>query len=128
MELFKIIGLGLLTCFLAIIIKQIKPEFYLVVLLCGGAIIMLMLLNQFSGIINYFTQIVNKTKIDNSLFITILKVIGVAYLTEFAVGVCYDTNNSSIGDKIALAGKIVILGLSMPIISNLLDLIIKILP
>ena len=52
MELFKIIGIGLLTCFLAMIIKQIKPEFYLVVLLSGGAIIILMLFNQFSNVIN----------------------------------------------------------------------------
>ena len=128
MEIFKIIGIGLLTCFLSIIIKQIKPEFHLVVLLAGGVLILLMIVNQFTNIISYFTQLISKTNINSSIFVTILKVLGVAYLTEFAVGICQDTNNSSIADKIALAGKILILCLSMPIITNLLNLIIEFLP
>lgn len=128
MEIFKIIGVGLLTCFLAIVVKQVKPEFHLIVLLTGGILIIIMVLKQFTGVIDYFSKIINKTNIDSSLFIIILKVLGVAYLTEFAVGICQDTNNASIGDKIALAGKVIILCLSMPVITNLLNLIIEILP
>ena len=128
MEIVKIIGIGLLTCFLSIIIKQIKPEFHLIVLLAGSLTILVLLLKQFTSIIDYFALIINKTNIDTSLFVVILKILGIAYLTEFAVGICQDTNNSSIGDKISLAGKIIILCLSMPIITNLLNMIIEFLP
>ena len=128
MEILKIIGVGLLTCFLSIIVKQIKPEFHLVVLLAGGVAILVMVLKEFTLVVDYFALIINKTNIDSSLFVIILKIIGIAYLTEFAVGICNDTNNSSIGDKIALAGKIIILCLSMPIITNLLNMIIEFLP
>ena len=128
MEIFKIIGIGLLTCFLAIIVKQSKPEFYIFVLISGSIILCLMVLDKFSSILIYFSKIFEKTKIDSSVFLTILKVVGIAFLSEFSASICADTGNSSIGDKIIFAGKIIILFLSIPIITNLIDMIIEILP
>ena len=75
MEIFKIIAVGLLTCFLSIIIKQIKPEFHLIVLLAGSLTILVLLLKQFTSIIDYFALIINKTNIDTSLFVVILNAI-----------------------------------------------------
>ena len=45
MEIFKIVGVGILTCIIAIILKQIKPEFLIIVILSGGIIIFLNELN-----------------------------------------------------------------------------------
>ena len=57
------------------------------------------------------------------MFKTLLKIIGVGYLVEFSAGVCIDSGNSSIADKIVLAGKVLIFSLSIPIISNLFNMI-----
>lgn len=127
MEIFKIVAIGLLTCFVSIIIKNIKPEFYIVVLLAGGTIILLMVLDQLKSVINYIATIFSKTNLDYSLFVSILKILGVGYITEFASGICVDSGNASVADKILIAGKIVILSLSLPIITNLLDIIINLL-
>lgn len=128
MEIFRIVGIGILTCFLAIIVKQIKPEFYIFILLSGGIAIFLLTLNKFGYIIDYFVKICEKTKIDASIFLTILKIVGIAFLTEFAANICNDSGNSSIGEKIIFAGKIIILFVSLPVITNLIDIIIEILP
>lgn len=128
MEIFKIIGIGLLTCFLAVIVKQLKPEFYIFVLLSGGIAIFLMVLDKFTDILTYFSTIFNKTKIDSHVFLIILKIVGVAFLTEFASNICCDSGNSSIGEKIIFAGKVLILFLAMPILKELLNTIIEILP
>lgn len=128
MEIFKIVGIALLTCFVAIIIRQIKPEFYVFVVICGCIIISILLLNKFTSIFSYFNQIIEKTNIDSSLFTLIVKIIGIAYLTEFAANICIDTNNTSLADKISLAGRVVITCMALPIISTLLDVIISILP
>ncbi len=128
MEVFKIIGVGLLTCFVGIVVKQLRPEFYVVVVLSGAVIILFMLVDQLKSIFLYFLTIFNKTNLDYSLFTNVLKIIGVGFLIEFANGICVDTGNVSIGDKIVLAGKVLIVGLSLPVISNLLNIIVEILP
>ena len=128
MEIFKIIGIGFLTCIVAIIIKQIRPEFYIVVVLSGTIIILFLIIDQLKIVFDYFLTIFNKTTLNYELFSSVLKIIGVGFLTEFANGVCIDTGNSSIGEKIVFAGKIVIVCLSLPIVSSLLNVIIEILP
>ena len=128
MEIFKIVGVGLLTCFLAIIVKQIKPEFYIFVVISGSVVLFLMVLDKFTVVIDYFSKIFEKTKLDSNIFFTVLKIVGIAFLTEFAGGICVDSGNASIGEKIIFAGKIIILFLALPIITNLIEMIIEILP
>ena len=128
MEIFKIIGIGLLTSIVATLVKQIRPEFYIVVILSGSVVMLLMIVNQLQTLFNYFLSIFGQTGLDYELFSSILKILGVGYLTEFASGICVDSGNASIGDKIVLAGKVLIVVLSLPIITSLLNVIIEILP
>ena len=127
MEILKIIGIAILTSIMAVIVKQIKPEFYIVILLSGGIVILLMVIDQLKVIVNYFITIFSKTNLDISIFTSVLKVLGVGYLTEFANSICIDSGNSSLGDKVLLGGKIIILCMALPIITSLLDIIIDLL-
>ena len=54
MEIFKIVGLGLATIFLALIVKQSKPEFYFLIILVGGIILSFFVLKEFSSLNNFF--------------------------------------------------------------------------
>lgn len=128
MDIFRIIGIGLLTCVVALIIKQIRPEFYIVVVITGSIVILFMIIDELRTVFEYFLSIFNKTNLNYELFSNMIKIIGVGFLTEFANGICVDTGNASIGEKVVIAGKILILCLALPIISSLLDVIIEILP
>lgn len=128
MDIFRIIGIGLLTCIAALIIKQIRPEFYIVVVIAGSIVILFMIIDELKTVFDYFLTIFNKTTLNYELWSNMLKIVGVGFLTEFASGICVDTGNASIGEKIVIAGKILILCLALPIISNLLNVIIEILP
>ena len=127
-ELFKIIGIGLLTLVCYIIIKPLKPEIAVFISLAGSCIMMIFCVDALSGVIATITDFVNKTGLDSKLFSLILKIIGIGYLTEFASNLCIDAGNNAISEKILFAGKICILLLSLPIITNLLNIIIELLP
>jgi stage III sporulation protein AD len=58
----------------------------------------------------------------------VLKITGIAYIAEFGAEVCKDAGEGSIASKIELAGKVTIIVLAVPIITSLLDLIIKVMP
>ncbi len=128
MEIIKIAGIGLIALILIIIIKQYRPEFAVYISLCAGAIILTLVMNKMSGIIGILTELSNKVS-DNNGFLTILmKITGIAFITEFAVSICKDSGESAIASKIDLGGKVVIISMSIPIISTLLETIIKVLP
>ena len=126
MEIIKIFGIGILTSFAFLVLKQIKVEFAVLVGFCGSIIIVLMVIDSLSWVVDYFYEIINRTGINNELFLSILKIIGIAYLTEFASSICKDCGAVSVSEKIIVAGKTIILCLSFPIITSLIDTIILI--
>lgn len=127
-DFFKILGIGVITLVCYLIVKPLKPEIAIFVSLAGGGIMLLMCFGGINDIIVTITNFANKTGINSSLITLLLKLLGIGYLTEFACSLCTEAGNPSLSEKISLAGKICILLMGLPIISNLLNLIIGILP
>ena len=128
MEIIKIAGIGLIALILIIIIKQYRPEFAVYISLCAGAIILTLVMSKMSGIIGILTELSNKVSNNNGLLTILMKITGIAFITEFAVSICKDSGESAIASKIDLGGKVVVISMSIPIISTLLETIIKVLP
>mgnify|MGYP006071370655 CR=1 FL=1 len=128
MDILKIIGIGLISLIIIIIVRQYKPEFTLYVSLLAGALILIFILDKIDGIINLLTSLSNKTAINNEFLILLIKITGIAFLTEFAVSLCKDTGETAIANKVDMGGKVIIVSMSIPIISSLLETVIEILP
>lgn len=126
--IFKIIAISLVTCVAVMIVKPIRNDFAVLLSVVGGIIIILFVMQYVSEIFSTLHFIVNETGLSNSLFSLILKIVGIGYLTEFTVGVCADSGVGGLGDKVLLGGKIVILAMALPIINNILEIIIGLLP
>ena len=128
MEIVKIVCVGIITTIAYLLVKEVKSDFAIFIALSGSIIMIMLIVGQVSTVVGYFNEIVQRTGIDKTIYYTILKIIGVGYLTEFAANICTDSGVASVGNKIILGGKIVILCLSLPIITSLIDIIISILP
>lgn len=128
MDIVKIIGVGLIALIIIILLKQYKPEFVIYVSLIAGALILFIVLDKLTGIIELLSNLSSKAGVSSQFLGILLKITGIAFLTEFAVSICNDSGESAIANKIDLGGKIIIIAISVPIISALLELIIKILP
>lgn len=59
---------------------------------------------------------------------TILKIIGIAYIVEFASQITKDAGQGAIASKIEMAGKIIILAMAVPIVTTLIEMILKMIP
>lgn len=128
MEILKIVGVALLTCISAILLKQLKPEISLLVSVCGGIVILFMCVNYLTDVVEIFNFLVEKTGLNASLFGLVLKIIGVGYISEFTSNICIDSGQSSLSDKVLLAGKIIIFVMSIPILKTIIEIIMEILP
>ncbi len=128
MDIVKIIGIAFVAIIIIVILKQYKPEFVIYVSMVAGAIIILLSIDKLSGIINLLQSLSSKTPINGQFLGILLKITGIAFLTEFAVSVCNDAGESAIANKVDLGGKVIIVAISIPIISSLLETIVKVLP
>ena len=127
-EIIKIIGIGLVALVIIIILKQYKPEYAIYVSIIAGILILFFAIEKLTGIIELLQLISNKTYINQQFLGILLKITGIAFLTEFAVSVCSDAGEKAIANKIEIGSKVIIITMSMPIIKSLLELIMEILP
>ena len=121
-ELFKIIGVAFITAIASILLKSTKPELSFAVTVTGIIIILMLLLDSMKSTLSVFQNIARLTGIENGLIKTLLKIVGVGYLTEFAAGILTDFGSNSVADKVSLGGKLIIVALSFPILERLLVL------
>ncbi|CDE84084.1 MAG: stage III sporulation protein AD [Clostridia bacterium] len=128
MDIIKIIGVGLIALIIIIIVKQYRPEFTMYVSVAAGIIILLLVMDKLSAIINLLTNLANRTSINNEFIFLLIKITGIAILTEFASSVCKDSGETAIASKVDMGGKIIIIAMSIPIIASLLETILKVLP
>lgn len=125
MEIIKIIGVGLLTLIISILLKDVKKEFSIYAVIIGISIILFLSMDVLKEIINFIEGL---TKNVNGEFIKILlKMTGIAILTEYAVSLCKDSGESAIATKIDLGGKIILISLSIPVISSTLETLTQLL-
>lgn len=123
MEIFKIIGVGITGAIAVTLVKSAKPDFTVPVTIAAGTVVLIMLINSLSSAVYAFTELVEKSGIDDDLFSGLLKIIGIGYLTEYAAGICTDSGSPTVANNVQLGGKITIFLMSLPILSALIDVI-----
>ena len=126
-DIIKITAVGLIAVIIVIIIKQYKPEFAIYISIITGAIILYMIFGKLQGIINVLQNISSKAGVNSQFLSLLLKITGIAFLAEFAINICKDAGEGAIASKIEIGSKVIIVSMSIPIISSLLDVILKLL-
>ena len=128
MDIFQIVAVGIVASVIAIVVKEYKPELAIQISIVTGLIIFIAVLNKLSLVLTVLKFYSVKAEIDIMYFTIILKVISIAYITEFGAQICKDSGEVSIGTKVEFAGKVMIMVLAIPIYAALFDIIIKIMP
>lgn len=128
MEIIQIVGFGLIATILILVIKQKTPQIAFTISILVGAMIFLLLLDKIAAIIGVIQKLAVQANVDVMFLSIILKIIGIAYITEFGAQVVRDAGEGAIAAKIELAGKILILVLAVPIIQVIIETILRVLP
>jgi len=128
MEIVQIVGLGFVVTLLILIIRTQKPEIAVQLSLALATIIFLLVLAKINVVIGLFRDLADKANVSQMYLNTILKIIGIAYITEFGAQVCRDAGEGAVAGKIEFAGKVLVMVLAIPIIALVLETIVKLLP
>lgn len=123
MEILKIVTLAMTGVILASLMKSVKKELSIYIVLATVIILFLSIIDELTDIFHFLEGIYDNITYGKVFFPVILKVLAAAYITDFAAQLCKDAGESAIGSKVELAGKVMIFYLAMPILTAILELI-----
>ena len=95
--------------------------------LIAGALILALVFSKISNIITLINSLTSKMSINKEFITLLIKMTGIAILTEFAVSICKDSGEAAIASKVDMGGKVIMVSMSVPIIAGLLETILKLL-
>ncbi len=128
MDILKICIIAIIS---VIVILTIKPQMANISIMIGivsGVIMFIMIIPTLEEVLNSILDIVSMLDIGIEHIGIILKIIGISYICEFSSQICIDAGENAIASKIELAGKVLIMFISIPIITRLLGLITSLMP
>lgn len=126
MTIFKIVGFGVIAVVLVMILKNQKPEIAIICVIASSLIMLIFVFDELKSVISLINNLIEKSSIDSTYIKIILKVIGISYIVEFGKDICKDAGESAIANKIEIAGKIIVVSISIPVIASLVNIVSEI--
>lgn len=122
-QLWKGIGICLLTCILIIITGKQNKDIALILSIAGTIAVSAISVSFLTPVIDYMKQLSQAASFSTAHLNVLMKATGVGLVAELAATVCSDSGNASLGNVIRLMSSAVILWLSVPVFQALMKLI-----
>ena len=121
--MLKVGMIGILVAFLSMIFKREKGEYAILVGI--GAVILLFafVLTRVEQVMDFMQVLTDRLPMEEGYLVILFKMLGITYIGEFASSICKDAGYASLAGQIELFAKLSILVLSIPGITNILDLL-----
>lgn len=111
----------MVAALLSTFIRKERAEISMVIGIAAGLMIFYYMLTQISVVLRFITEMLDMVTIEASYYLQLLKMLGVAYVAEFASSICRDAGHQSIAGVVELFAKISIVALSIPGLVFLVD-------
>lgn len=123
MEILKIVAIALTGVILAALMKNLNKEMSIYIILATVIILFISIIDELWEAFRFLEGIYDNVTYGKAFFPVILKVLAVAYITDFTAQLCKDSGEGAIGAKVELAGKVIIFYLAIPILTAVLELV-----
>ncbi|MBE6708704.1 MAG: hypothetical protein E7578_05635 [Ruminococcaceae bacterium] len=119
MDILKICGIFILSAILSLILRGKNGNISILIGITGIVFAGVYFTDKLSPILDFIRQFENA---DSTILNIILKVLGIAYLTELCSSICTDTGDSTLSRGIELIGKTEIIIISFPLFEKLVGI------
>lgn len=126
--LLKICGFALLSALCALLLHAQHHQAGRMVALCAGFMLLTGTLTQMEGVIQALRSFCQSAGLENETVVLIIRLIAMAYITEFAAQACKDAGEEGLSKKCALAGKIILAGQTVPLVTEIGQIALGFLP
>lgn len=124
MEAFwKAVAVIILTVILGVTIGKVEKDISVVLSVAACCIILIVALQYLENVIAFIWRLSSTAAAQSPLTETLLKITGVALITELTVLISSDAGNSSLGKAVEILGNAAILFLAIPLFETFLTMI-----
>ena len=127
MEILKISAFALIAVIMIVLIKQEKKEIGVTISIFAAVIIAVYAIIKLEDVVSLVFNLVENSGVNAKYLEIIIKVVGIAYIIELTKDVCIDSGETALGSKVEMAGKIIIMSMTIPIITGVIEIINKLL-
>ena len=121
--IFKLLGISAVGIVAYGLLKAYKPEYAVLSEVGCAAALFFLISGELENVTSFFTQTMAASGVELSFSGILLKVLGVALVTQFAADAARDNAQQALAQKIEFAGKVLILALALPVLKAILQMI-----
>ncbi len=128
MAILQIVAVGILSAVLALTVKRQSPDMALMISIAASVLMFLMILPMLAETVGILQRIGGMLDGGMPYIAVAVKVIGVAYMAELGSSVCTDAGESAVAARIDMAGRVMLLVLAAPVLMDLVNIILGLVP
>lgn len=119
----KIALIALAGMTLAMLVGSMRKDISIWITIVCAVIIFFYGISKFEYIVDMFYELTEYIGIHETYIKIILKMIGIAYLSEFIASICKDAGQNTIAGQVDFFGRISMIAVSLPVLRSLLETI-----
>ena len=116
--IIKIAGVIFCEIIIYTLLKQYKPEFAVISEIVSLVILIFMLSGEIKSALDTFSFFFDETGINKEYVAVLIKVSGIALVTQLCSDMCKDAGESAAASKVEFAGKVLIIAAGLPVIKG----------
>ena len=116
-------GLVLLVLVLSMMLKKDVPAIAFLLTLTAGVLILLRAFDLVGGTMQRFSGLLAQGGITQSLYLPVLKTVGVAVVVRIMSALCRDSGQSALAAKLEIVGAVLALSMCLPLLEQVLELV-----
>lgn len=125
MDIFAVFGIAAVTAAIALTLKQYRPELAMQVSAAGGVLVLLRAMTSISSVADMLTDLFEQSGVEPVWFALIIKIAGIAYITQISAELCRDAGESALACKTELCGRAMMLACVLPAITEVVNILIE---
>jgi stage III sporulation protein AD len=123
MDILSIVGLGLVVAAIAVVLRQHRPEFALLLSIAAGAFLLFQIVSMLTPVVEEMRGMMGSTDMPAEFAGILFRALAICFLTQIACDICKDSGESAISAKIEMAGKVAVLAVSLPLFRQVLAIV-----
>lgn len=128
MEAVRLAGFAVAAALLALTLRRQQPQLGVALSLAAGTMLLIWSAQRLEEVTRAVAGLAGRISLGEGTTKMLFKVMGISYLTEFAAQTCREAGEEGLGQKVILGGKVMVMGLAMPMAAQLAEMILELAP
>lgn len=110
---------------LAVSLKSKNPEYSIFISVGVCLALLFICVSRMRVMLSAIETLTDKIRLDGTYLVILIKLIGIAYICEFAASISKDAGYSAVASQIELLGKLTMLVVSLPVFMQVVQTVLS---